>query len=87
MKDNRNMYYGNYQAGGVTDGYFNPPSGYNINSSFSSFGPNNMMPANIDNGLEERLSRIERNIRNLDQRLERLENIKDINNSSSSYMI
>ncbi len=80
MKENRDMFYQNYQAGGF--GNAPMPSGYNVNTQYQAYGPGAMF--NDNNYLEERLSRIEKNIRNLDQRLEKLESVKD---TSDSYMI
>ncbi len=87
MKGNRDMYYGNYQMGAFKEPEFIPPSGYNMNTSFSSYGPN-VIPQNMNqnyntnqninnNYIDEydnRITKLERQIRRLDQRLRKLEN-------------
>ena len=54
MRDNRDMFYSNYQAGGFQDPNFiqgmplqqmQQPSGYNINSNYQAYGLN-IMPLN-----------------------------------------
>ncbi len=53
MKGNRDMYYGNYQAGGFQEPNFMPnmqPQGYNINAQYQSYGPNAVpMPIPMNN--------------------------------------
>lgn len=103
---NRDMFYSNYQAGGFQDAnmIYNPPSAYNINSQYSAFGPG-VMPGNqmINQGMyasnnygvndiDERITKIERQIRNLDQRIRKLETTNSFidNNTiedSNLYMI
>ena len=84
----RNMFYGNYQAGGVIDqNYINPPSGYNVNSSYQAFGPNMNPNMNFDNDYENRISNLEKQIRSLNQRVERLESLKESSVNNDSYMI
>ena len=51
MRDNRDMVYSNYQAGGFAEPNFMPmngPQGYNINANYQAFGPN-VMPMNMNN--------------------------------------
>ena len=82
------MFYGNYQAGGVIDqNYINPPSGYNVNSSYQAFGPNMNPNMNFDNDYENRISNLEKQIRSLNQGVERLESLKESSVNNDSYMI
>lgn len=105
MKGNRDMFYSNYQAGGIKEPnmIYNPPSGYNINSQYSAFGPgimNGQMNPNQyqytndyqTNDYDERITKLERQIRSLDQRIRKLEttntNLEDNSiNDSNLYMI
>ena len=104
MKGNRDMFYGNYQSGGFQEPNFYQmqPSGYNINTQYSAFGPgvyqanmNQMQNANNmvmnNDPYDERISRLERQIRNLDQRITKLETNGSISdneiNNSNMYMI
>lgn len=74
---NRNMFYQNVQEGFQNPGMFIPPSGYNMNSQYQYYGPQNQMNGfdNPNNEYEDRISRLERQVKNLDSRLQRLENI------------
>lgn len=101
MKGNRDMVYGNYNIGSYTEPQFIPPQGYNINSQFQAYGPNVMVPNNLNNyndmnnynnDIETRLNKLERQIRNLDTRIRKLENISNITTDdtivdSNLYMI
>jgi len=91
MKDNRDMFYGNYQTGGFTEPNFMPmqgPSGYNMNASYQAYGPNVMPNNNVPNNnmiygtntndYDERITKLERQIRRIDQRLRKLENAGSI---------
>lgn len=51
MKGNRGMFYSNYQSGAFNEPnmIYQPASGYNINQQYSSFGPNQAMPAPMMN--------------------------------------
>jgi len=89
MRDNRDMFYSNYQAGGFQEPNFMPmpmgqPSGYNINQNYQAYGPN-VMPignqGNVNNNnnsyideYDQRITKLERQIRRIDQRLRKLEN-------------
>lgn len=89
MRDNRDMFYSNYQAGGFQEPNFMPagpmmqPSGYNINNNYQAYGPN-VMPMNNQNNIgtnntyvdeyDGRITKLERQIRRIDQRLRKLEN-------------
>lgn len=55
MRDNRDMFYSNYQAGGFQEPNFIPvqpmpqqPSGYNLNQNYQAYGPN-VMPMPVQN--------------------------------------
>ena len=74
---NRNMFYQNTQASYQNPGMFIPPSGYNMNTEYQSYGPNTI--PNNDNMFnndeyESRISRLERQVKNLDNRLQKIEN-------------
>ena len=92
MKNNRDMFYGNYNMGAFKEPTFTPPSGYNITGEYQAFGPNaNSIPMQT-NPYEERITAIERQIRNLDQRIRKLETIGNNSseteiNDSNLYMI
>lgn len=84
MKGNRDMVYGNYNAGAFSEPQYIPPQGYNINTQYQAYGPNVMVPSgnmnygNMTNNTyvdeyDQRISKIERQIRNLDARLKKLE--------------
>ncbi len=84
MKGNRDMFYGNYNAGAFTEPQFIPPQGYNINAQYQAYGPNVMMPqGNMNHNMntnstyideyDQRINKLERQIRNLDARLKKLE--------------
>ncbi len=94
MKRNRNTFFSNYNA--QTESFIPngmPPMNPNqytqtsMNSNYYS-GPN----LNISNEIDDRLSKIERQINRLDNRLSKLENqnttteIKD-NNYTNMYML
>lgn len=76
MKGNRDMYYGNYQAGGYQEPNFMPgvqPGGYNINAQYQSFGPNAMpMPMPIENNMQN-VPNNNNYIDEYDQRITKLE--------------
>ena len=87
MKGNRDMFYGNYQAGAFQDPnvFVTPPSGYNINTQYQAFGPNlvnqGQVPMQNNNNYQgtyvdeydQRITKLERQIRSLDQRIRKLE--------------
>lgn len=60
MKGNRDMIYGNYQAGAYQEPnmIYTPAQGYNINTQYSAFGPGvyqgnqNMMQPNMNAGYQ-----------------------------------
>lgn len=85
--NNRDMFYQNLNQGYSNPGGFIPPSGYNINSQYQTYGPN-IIPGqnNYNNELENRISRIEKQIRNLDTRVQKLESTT-IDNTDNFYMI
>ncbi len=100
MKGNRDMVYGNYNMGAYSEPQFIPPQGYNINSQYQAFGPNVMVPNNMNNynsntgytdDIESRINKLERQIRNLDTRLKRLESGTNVSDDtivdSNLYMI
>lgn len=90
MRDNRDMIYSNYQAGGFAEPNFMPagpmggPSGYNISGNYQAYGPNVMPMVNQNNSnmtnnsyideYDGRITKLERQIRRIDQRLRKLEN-------------
>ena len=80
---NRDMFYQNMQTSYNNPGMYIPPSGYNINQEYQSYGPN-MIP-NQTNDYEERISKLERQVRNLDTRLQKLESTTETNDNF--YMI
>ena len=79
---NRDMFYQNIQQGYQNPGMFIPPSGYNMNSEFQSYGPN----ALNTNDYEDRISKLERQVKNLDTRLQKLENT-NTETTDNFYMI
>lgn len=98
MKGQRDMFYGNIQAGGFQEPnmIITPPSGYNINTQYSAYGPNAMMGntpmMGMNQGIneyDERLTKVERQIRNLDERIRKLETDAGTSNSTDSnlYML
>ncbi len=103
MKNARDMFYSNYQAGGMQDPniIYTPPQGYNISSQYQAYGPNIMnnqsnMPYNNNynnsysaNEYDERITKLERQIRRLDERLRKLESgsIEENITDSNLYMI
>lgn len=80
---NRDMFYQNTQASFNNPGMFIPPSGYNLNQQFESYGPNAV--PNVNNDYEERISKLERQVKNLDTRLQKLESTTV--NNDNFYMI
>ena len=83
MKQPRDMFYSNYQAGGFEgpNVIYTPPQGYMINNQYQAYGPNVMIPntnnnvsyGNYQDDYDNRISKLERQIRNLDARLKKLE--------------
>lgn len=90
MRDNRDMFYSNYQAGGFQEPNFIPagpmggPSGYSLNQNYQAYGPN-VMPISNQNNVstgnnsyideyDNRITKLERQMRRIDQRLRKLEN-------------
>ncbi len=76
MRDNRDMFYSNYQAGGFQEPNFIPapqmqaPSGYNINANYQAYGPNVMpMPNQTTGGINNNNNYIDE----YDQRITKLE--------------
>lgn len=87
--NNRDMFYQNLNQGYSNPGAFIPPSGYNINSQYQAYGPNvipEQMGYTSNNELNDRISKIERQIKNLDVRLQKLESISNEVNDNL-YMI
>ena len=85
--NNRDMFYQNLNQGYSNPGGFIPPSGYNINSQYQAYGPNIIPEQNTyNNELENRISRIEKQIRNLDTRVQKLESTTT-DNTDNFYMI
>lgn len=83
---NRNMFYQNIEQGYQNPGMYIPPSGFNMNSEYQSYGPN-VIPNNInDNEYENRIQKLERQVKNLDTRLQKLENTNTDANDNF-YMI
>lgn len=83
MRDNRDMFYSNYQAGGFQEPNFvgpmmSPqPSGYNINTQYQAYGPN-VMPTNNMNNMQNNSVMNPNNTNNTyiddyDQRITKLE--------------
>ena len=79
---NRDMFYQNVQQGYQNPGMFIPPSGYNMNTEYSSYGPNMLN----NNELEDRISKLERQVKNLDVRIQKLEN-SNTETTDNFYMI
>ncbi len=48
MKGNRDMFYGNYQMGGMSEPTFIPPQGYNVSGSYQAYGPNVIPNVNMN---------------------------------------
>ena len=87
--NNRDMFYQNLNQGYSNPGGFIPPSGYNINSQYQAYGPNvipEQMGYNNNNDLDDRISKIERQIKNLDTRIQKLESAGN-EVSDNLYMI
>ena len=87
--NNRDMFYQNLNQGYSNPGAFIPPSGYNVNSQYQAYGPNvipEQMGYTSNNELNDRISKIERQIKNLDVRLQKLESISNEVNDNL-YMI
>ncbi len=87
--NNRDMFYQNLNQGYSNPGAFIPPSGYNMNSQYQAYGPNvipEQMGYTSNNELNDRISKIERQIKNLDVRLQKLESISNEVNDNL-YMI
>ncbi len=87
--NNRDMFYQNLNQGYSNPGAFIPPSGYNMNSQYQAYGPNvipEQMGYTSNNELNDRISKIERQIKNLDVRLQKLESIPNEVNDNL-YMI
>jgi hypothetical protein len=57
MRDNRDMVYSNYQAGGFMEPnmMMTPPQGYSINQNYQAYGPN-VMPMNPNNNLNSNMN-------------------------------
>ena len=81
---NRNMFYQNINEGYQNPGMFIPPSGYNMNTQFESYGPNNIQ--SYQNNLEDRLTLLEKQIKSIDNRIQKLES-KGIDTTDNFYMI
>ena len=80
------MFYQNIEQGYQNPGMYIPPSGFNMNSEYQSYGPN-VIPNNInDNEYENRIQKLERQVKNLDTRLQKLENTNTDANDNF-YMI
>ena len=82
--NNRDMFYQNTNTSYNNPGMFIPPSGFNMNSQYQAYGPN-VLPEqfnNQDNNLEQRISKLERQVKNLDTRLQKIEtiNVEETNN-------
>ena len=84
---NRNMFYQNVETNYQNPGMYMPPSGYNMNSTYQSYGPNVIPPNTVDNNYEERISRLERQVKNLDSRLQKIETTNQDNTNDNFYMI
>lgn len=86
--NNRDMFYQNTNTSYNNPGMFIPPSGFNMNSQYQAYGPN-VLPEqfnNQDNGLEQRISKLERQVKNLDSRLQKLEQ-ENITSEDNFYML
>ena len=102
MKDNRDMFYSDYQAGG-----YMYPNNMNPNMNmYSGYSMGNQVPQNIPvynnpntnnnyydaNYLDSRILKLERATKRLESRVTRLENlsgntIDDLSSSDNLYMI
>ena len=93
--NNRDMFYQNLNQGYQAPGMIYPPSGYNLNQEYQAYGPNVIPPNynnqinnnnNINNDLEDRVSKLERQIKTLDTRIQKLESVSNEINDNI-YMI
>ena len=95
MKDNRDMFYSDFNYGSTN---FNNgiPNTFLANGNMMASGPNVMMPNNqimpynnYDNNIEARLDKLERQVREMQTKLSNIEAIttKDIEINSNMYMI
>lgn len=88
--NNRDMFYQNLNQGYSNPGMYVPPSGYNINSQYQAYGPNvipEQMGYTSNNEINDRISKLERQVKNLDLRLQKLENVSNEVSDSNLYMI
>lgn len=87
--NNRDMFYQNLNQGYNNPGYFNPPSGYNLNTQYQAYGPN-VIPEqfnnNYDTNLNEKINKLERQIKSLDLRVQKLESVNN-ETTDNIYMI
>lgn len=90
---NRDMFYQNLNQGYSAPGVIVPPSGYNLNTQYSSYGPNvipvnspNTINQNYENNYEDRIDRLERQVKSLDTRLQKLESVSTTEDNNF-YMI
>lgn len=87
--NNRDMFYQNLNQGYNNPGYFNPPSGYNLNTQYQAYGPN-VIPEqfnnNYDTNLNEKINKLERQIKSLDLRVQKLESVNN-ETADNIYMI
>lgn len=94
MKDNREMFYSDYQASGYISPYNNNMmNGMNPNFNNGFMPYNNQYMNNTDyNYYENRLLKLERQVKRLESRVTRLENLSgnsldDITSTNETYMI
>ena len=78
------MFYQNINEGYQNPGMFIPPSGYNMNTQFESYGPNSIQ--GYQNNLEDRVTLLEKQIKSIDNRIQKLES-KGIDTTDNFYMI
>lgn len=87
--NNRDMFYQNLNQGYNNPGYFNPPSGYNLNTQYQAYGPN-VIPEqfnnNYDTNINEKINKLERQIKSLDLRVQKLESVNS-ETTDNIYMI
>ena len=86
MRDNRDMVYSNYQAGGFAEPNMMGmmpnngimPHGYNINSNYQAYGPNvmpmnNNVPNNMNYGAGDYVNEYDTRITKLERQIRRMD--------------
>ena len=89
MKENRDMFYSDFQTGGYINPYNNPNM---MNGFMQQPNMNNAMYYDNTNYMENRILKLERQVKRLESRVTRLENlsgnsIDDFSSTNDMYMI